>query len=188
MKRTNVYCFLIPLLFNTGCASLFIRTKNDSALEPIVLGHTIPIGTGIAEIKMGTSIKTDAVTDKIQQAFSKKFPNVTNSAWYGINKKHTLFGVRFWRNDTCGLAVFLRSGYLVYSAMLVPESRLSNAYRKLIRGNYTDYAILNILEVSLDNRTMWVVQLQNAGNAVVVCLENGFLEVVKDYKWQSAKK
>ena len=152
------------------------------SIEVFLPGINLPSGAALKEAYMGRQITRDAVNDEIKKSFEKKYPNASNSDWYGINRRYTRFGVRFNYNDQCAVAVFTKHGYLIYSASPVAEDQLSPEDRKLVHSNFKKYKILSIMELTVDTRLLWILEMQDASyNTVFVHLEDGTVEEINRY-------
>lgn len=53
--------------------------------------------------------------------------------------------------------------------------------RKIIKSEYYDYAITVAIKVKLNERDIWVVNMKNDTTYLIVRLENGEMEQVKQF-------
>jgi hypothetical protein len=72
--------------------------------------------------------------------------------------------------------------------MAILECGLPNQYRKTIKSNFVDYAMTNMVKVTSGTNIRYMVQLKSPEDLIVVCVENGFLEVIKTYPVHHTKK
>jgi hypothetical protein len=188
MGKLNFLKPPVTLLFLALLATSYAQPERELTLEQLVLEQGVPTGIGLQEIDMGVQIRNDAVADKIQTKFDLRFPAAANCEWYALNKNCSLFGVRFQTNGRYSIAVFTKRGGLVYTIVAILENGLPNQYRKTIKSNFIDYAITNAVKVTSGTNVRYMVQLKSTEDLVVVCIENGFLEVIKTYPVHHTKK
>jgi hypothetical protein len=89
--------------------------------------------------------------------------------------------VDFMSEDQKNKALFQKNGSIVYHLTYGYEKNLPEDVRKLVKGNYVEYEILNAINVEQDNRNIWVINVQNDKKLVVVRVEGGQLEEVYNY-------
>jgi hypothetical protein len=188
MEKIELSKLPITLLFLTLLASSFAQAEKELTLEQLVLDQGVPTGIGLHEIDMGVRIRNDALAEKIQNKFDLAFPAAANCECYALNKKCSLFGVRYQTNGRYSIAVYTKRGGLVYAVMAILECGLPNQYRKTIKSNFVDYAMTNMVKVTSGTNIRYMVQLKSPEDLIVVCVENGFLEVIKTYPVHHTKK
>ena len=54
--------------------------------------------------------------------------------------------------------------------------------RKLVKSAYLDHTIAMAIEVKEDDRTIWVIRLEDTTNLIFVRVENGEIEETKHYQ------
>jgi hypothetical protein len=153
-------CFLSIL----SVSSSFAQEQDFKELPPITVTATS---------------STISVNASINKTFEQFFKNVSHLRWYQVGKN---FLAKFIQNDQENRALFTKNGYLVYHISYGAEKHLPSEVRKLIKSSYFDYSIETILKVFQDNRTVWVVNLVDDKNWVIVKVEDGEMEEVKTYK------
>jgi len=124
-----------------------------------------------------TSTRTK-VPDKVWTNFQKYFTNAHSPEWYEINKR---FLVKYMTEDEKNQAVFTKKGKLVYNISYGYEKSLPEDLRKQVKNTYYDYDITRAIKVNTNNREIWVVNVENAKNFILIRLENGELEEVERY-------
>jgi hypothetical protein len=125
------------------------------------------------------SIVNITVSKKVEDAFVKSFENVTNLNWSKVDNK---FLATFTVAGKERRALFTKKGNLVYSIVYGTEADLPVETRKLIKSTYIDHTIAMAIEVREDNRTIWVIRLEDATNLIFVWVENGEMEETKHYQ------
>jgi hypothetical protein len=169
--------------------SAFAQTGRKAlSIEAFLPGINLPSGAALKEAYMGRQITGDAVNDEIKTAFEKKYPDASNSDWYGLNKRYTRFGVRFNDNDQCAVAVFTKQGYLIYSASPIAEDQLSQEDRNLVNTTFSKYDIVSVMELTVYARLMWIVEMHDASyNTIFVHVEDGTVEEINHYDCKKAR-
>jgi hypothetical protein len=125
------------------------------------------------------SIVNITVSKKVEDAFVKSFESVTNLNWSKVDNK---FLATFTIAGKERRALFTKKGNLVYSIVYGTEADLPVETRKLIKSTYIDHMIAMAIEVKEDNRTIWVIRLEDATNLIFVWVENGEMEEAKHYQ------
>jgi hypothetical protein len=188
MKKIRLYGLLLWPVLLSACMTAFKNEKEPLKIERFKVGTEFPSTLQLKEVKMGRMITIDAVDGRIQSAFEKQFINGSNSVWYSLDKSYTQFGVRFRYNNQYAVAVFTRRGYLIYSAVRITESQLSHDYRKLVYANFRKYVIVDITELKIDRRLLWVLELRDASyNTTFIYIEDGVLDILNQYKCKRIK-
>ena len=165
-------CFLSILVIS----QTFAQKSDDKKLATIL--YTIDVA-GIGHNDYTISSEKVNVNTKVLVAFKKSFDKVTNPTWSGVGKD---FLVRFTINGKERSALFTKKGALVYSIVYGAENDLPAESRRLVKGAYVDYTITSATEVKEDNRTIWVIKLEDASNLVFVRVENGEMEETAHYQ------
>ena len=125
-----------------------------------------------------TVTATTNIAKAVTKSFESSFKDATNAQWYKLNKRYM---VDFMSKDQKNKALFQKNGSIVYHLTYGYEKNLPDDVRKLVKGNYVEYDILNAINVEQDNRNIWVINVQNDKKLVVVRVEEGQLEEVYNY-------
>ena len=168
--------FFLAIALSITC---YAQNSMEPALEHSLAAASLPISVRLNEIKPGGMIAKDAVNDKIQRAFNKSFSNAKNDQWIFIKKN--VFGVSFDNNGRYSRAAYTKGGAMLYSVIQSSEKHLTKENRKAIKSNYFEYDITNVVEVASNGQTVWIVNLQNEENLVVVRVANGSLDELASY-------
>ena len=164
----------------------YAQASAESTLEKSLAAVSLPTAVRPNDIKPGTRIAKDAISDKIQNSFNRSFSNGKNDQWFLINKK--VFGVNFDNNGRYSRAAFTKNGAMLYCVMQGSEQHLPKEDRKAIKSNYVDYNITHVAEVTSQGRTVWIANLQDEHNLVVVRVADGTLDEIANYKLSKTKK
>lgn len=125
-----------------------------------------------------TGLKTE-VNEKLNKAFQQYFFDAQNIRWYESDKR---FIVKFIMSEQQNMALFEKNGHLIWQITYGEEKHLPCEVRKLVKSNYFDYNIKMVFQVFQDNRTVWVINMEDEKNLVVVRVENGEIEKIEQLK------
>ncbi len=131
---------------------------------------------GTAGISVADPVSTPHVTTKVDRAFIGYFKNASNLRWYEIKGK---FMTKFTMNGHEHRALFTRNGTLVYHITYGTERLLPAEVRRLVKSEYYDQKITRVLKVNQDQRTIWVVHMEDDKEFIMVRVEDGELEETK---------
>ncbi len=116
---------------------------------------------------------------RLNKSFEKYFKNVSHLRWHQVNKN---FLAKFIQNDMQNRALFTKNGYMIWQISFGAEKHLHPDVRKQVKSTYFDYNISAVFKVVQDKRTIWVINLEDDKNLVVVRIEGGEMEEVEQYK------
>ncbi len=151
-------CFLSILLVSSSFA------QADFATRPQV-------------VITGADVK---VNEKILTEFSRFFANAENVRWYDdVYKK---FVVKFFMDDQNHQVLLTKKGNLVYHISYGSEKHLPAEVRKMIKSEYYDYRITLAIKVEEDNRTIWVVNMEDDKSLIIARVEDGVMEEVRNLR------
>jgi len=134
---------------------------------------TIPIKT-LPPVTVTATQKT--IPEKVWKNFRKYFANAENPTWYMANKN---FLIKFMTDDKLNRALFTKRGSLIYHISYGYEKNLPEDIRRQVKSTYYDYTITRAIRVNEATRLIWVVNLEDAKNLILVRLEDGEMEEVQ---------
>lgn len=134
--------------------------------------------TELPPVTITASTPSATVNAKVTKAFSKLYKDATNARWFPIEKK---FLVKFIMKDQDNTALFTKGGNLVYHISYGAEKNLPKEVRHIIKSSYYDQKINHVYNVEQDNRSIWVVSLDDAKELIMVRVENNELEETQRY-------
>ena len=118
------------------------------------------------------------VYENVQAEFDKKFSNAENVVWDNLGKN---FLAKFSIGDVKYRTLLNSKGQLIYKNTYGDEKLLPTYLRKEVKRNYVEYVITNVALVEEANRSIWVINLEDDTNYVIVRIENDEIEEVKQY-------
>lgn len=130
----------------------------------------------LPEITITGSTKVSNVLNK---AFTRAFPNAERVSWYKLNKD---FLTKFIQNDMDHNALFKKNGVMKYDISFGYEEHLPEEVRNMVQSSYSDFKITRAIDVKEAGRDIWVVNLEGMKNYVIVRVEDQQLEEVQRFK------
>ena len=140
----------------------FAQTSDFSNLQPVLVKGTY-----------------DKVYKNILDGFHKQFENAQNVKWFKRDKN---FLVNFFMDDQIHTALLNPKADLIYQISYGKEKHLPVDIRKAVNRWYLEYSITSVTKFQVEGRSIWVIQIEDDTNFVVVRIENDELEEVKKYR------
>lgn len=119
------------------------------------------------------------VYENVLTEFQRHFPNAEDVQWYNIKKDYL---ARFSIDDLEYRALLDRKGNLLYKITYGREKHLPANIRKDIKRNYVEFLITLAVFVEEDNRKIWIINLEDDSEHVIVRVENDEIEEVQKYR------
>jgi len=121
------------------------------------------------------SVKTyENVVDK----FQKIFVSAGNVRWEKIQKN---FLAKFSVGDLEKRALLNPKGQLIYEISYGKEKHLPVEIRKAVKRMYVEFVISSAVKVEEDNRTVWVIYLEDDESFASIRVENNEMEETQKY-------
>jgi hypothetical protein len=158
MKKQLLSCICGGLAYILSVNSSLAQQPSFKELPPVTITVT------------ATKVSINA---KVNSAFEQFFKNASNIIWYEIDRK---FLVKFIQNDQLNRALFTKNGQLIYHISYGFEKHLPFEVRHLVKSNYYDQSITRVLKVNQEKRTIWVINLEDDKDHIMVRVEDMELE------------
>ncbi|HYK75875.1 MAG TPA: hypothetical protein VEV16_02775 [Daejeonella sp.] len=158
MKKLIIPLLLSGLILTTGgvkSASAQIRLK---------------------EVTVTGASSSMEISKKVSDSFSRLFKDVLAPQWLEVNKR---FIVNFIQNDQKNKAVFTKVGTLVYHLIYGNEEQMPKSVRDLVKSRYYDYAITSAINVKAQENDVWIVNVEDATQIMVLRIEDGAMTVIQ---------
>lgn len=152
---------IIPLLVS----GLLIGTAINNASAQIRLD----------EVTISGASNKAMVTEKVNKSFNRMFKEADQARWIEVNKR---FIVNFIMDNQKNKAVFTKGGDLVYHLVYGTEKELPTDIRTTVRSKYFDYSITSTVNVKLEGRSIWIVNIEDAKKIMVIRIEDGTMDIV----------
>ena len=153
--------------FFCAAAFFFLLVNNASAQDSLKI-KTLPVVTVTA-----TTLRVPARTWK---SFASYFPGAYNSRFYKVNRDWL---AKFVLDSQQNRALFSERGSLRYTISYGYEKNLPDEIRKQVKSVYYDYDITRAIKVSEDHRLIWVINVENNKEMIILRLEDGEMEKVE---------
>lgn len=164
-------CLLFVLITNGSFSQATINNKDLNKTVTISASHDRKINnSGNASL---------AINKKIQKSFSGYFAGITGQNWSMAGKK---FHCSFYINGIPACVLFDKNGHLIYVVTYGKEKDMPSDIRKIVKSEYYDYMITLAIEVKENGRDIWVVNMKNDSIHLTVRLEDGEMELVREFK------
>ena len=131
------------------------------------------------------AIPTDAVSAKALRSFKNFFKEGNNPAWYSLGKNYM---AEFQQGSLFCRALFAKDGFMLYALSFGSEESLPAAVRRIVKSNYVDYAIGRTVKVTADGQTVWLVNVEDANNLVIVRANDQSFDELAHYSTKAPVK
>jgi hypothetical protein len=113
------------------------------------------------------------VSAKVNKAFSQHFKGASHLRWYQLEQQ---FLVKFIQNDQENHALLTKRGQLIYHISFGEEQHLPAEVRSIIKSIYYDHKITRVLKVNQNERSVWVISIEDDKEHIMARVENMELE------------
>lgn len=125
-----------------------------------------------------TITSSSKVSKEVARSFDAYFPNVSQAQWVKMDQNYL---VKFMTKDQTNRALFDKYGSLIYHIRYGNESNLPDDIRYQVKSRYKDYNITSVLFVNQEDRNVWVINVENSKNLVILRSEEGQVDKVDSY-------
>ena len=125
-----------------------------------------------------TVTSSSVVTKEVDKSFKKGFPKAQNLRWYKLDKDYL---AKFIENDMKHQALFAKNGYLRYVISYGYQNHLPEDVLNKIKDAYDAYKITSVANVKVNDRNIWVINLESENHIVIARVEDEEMEEVGKY-------
>lgn len=118
------------------------------------------------------------INKTVEKAFNENFKDAMDPKWLKMNENYF---VTFISGDVKNNVLFRKNGRIIYHMQFGTEKNLPDDVRQQIQAVYADYEITRAVLVKVEDRSIWVVNLEGLKKLVIVSVENGELSEAKSY-------
>lgn len=118
------------------------------------------------------------INEKAIRDFKKSFKNVQNERWYAADKK---FIVKFEVGDINCMALYNRKGNLQHTIRYYQEQHLPRDVRHLVRSSYYDFSIFGVTEVTVQDKTAYLITIQDNNSWKTIKVLDGEMIVTEEF-------
>ncbi len=79
-------------------------------------------------------------------------------------------------------AAFTKKGRLVYHMIFGNEKQMPADIRTIVKSKYFDYAISSTLKVNIDDKSAWIINIEDANQFFVLRVVDGVMDVLDTIK------
>lgn len=134
-----------------------------------------PDNKNLPDVKVtSTIVKMD---ERVWNTFQDEFKGATNITWYKVDKDYL---VKFILNDIAQKVLYNKKGQQLYHISYCEETSMPAAIISRLTKQFKGFTIKLSLKVEEDNRTIWVVNMENETKLLFVRVEDGEVELVKE--------
>ncbi|MDO3624568.1 hypothetical protein [Mucilaginibacter sp. BT774] len=156
MKRLIIPFLLSGLILAIGANSVFAQIQ-------------------LKEVTISSEPIKATVSQKVSEAFASLFKGAEAPKWYQSDQNYV---VDFIMNNQINKAEFTKKGYLVYHMAFGNENQMPADIRTIVKSKYFDFTINSIVRITYDEKSAWIVNIEDAKQFLVVRVVDGVMDVV----------
>ncbi len=118
------------------------------------------------------------ISIKAVRHFLKTFAQSENVFWHKSSNGTAVF---FTQNGIRSRADYDRKGNWLYNIRTYEEPELPKDIRAIVKHTYYDYTILSVNEIQDEQRTFYIIQIEDATTLKSVCIYDGEMNVMHEY-------
>lgn len=131
----------------------------------------------LKEITISSSEPTKAiVSQKVSESFASLFKGAEAPKWFIADRDYV---VDFILNNQVNKAEFTKNGHLVYHMAFGTEKQMPTDIRTIVKSKYFDFAINSTVKITYEEKSAWIVNIEDAENILVVRVVDGVMDVVE---------
>lgn len=151
--------------------------RNDvSSARPTIPGYGLPYTNAPApeDIAAASTISTRAIKD-----FRTRYTKIADEQWSRFEKG---FAAYFTKDGFKVRAYYDRRGNWLASLKYCNESQLPHFIRDIVKREYYDFTITQVLEISVPEHTAWLLNVEDKDTFKVVRInDEGDMDLLHDY-------
>jgi len=122
-------------------------------------------------------LRSNEVSRKAIQHFNELYKN-SNPSWQRLGNN---FLATLVQDNKYIKALFAPNGFLYYHISSGSERDMPGDVRRLVKSTYFDYTITSVKQVTSDNKTAWLVNMQDDRDLVIIKVVDNQMEEVEQY-------
>ena len=122
-------------------------------------------------VKVTASLRK--IPNSTWKGFSTYFNDAENPRWFRLNKDYL---VKFMIYDEENRALFSKKGTLIYHISYGYEKSLPENMLEQVKNSYSQYEITHAIKVTESGRVIWVINLEDEKNIILLRMEDGEME------------
>jgi hypothetical protein len=138
----------------------------------------------VTETMIVTEPRTEASEKtflKAEKKFMKAYPDATHAEWTTLGDRSKM--CRFFVNHDLHRAFYTANGQWISTFSSYDGNRLDKGIRDKIKSVYYDYSVVYADQIDLaNNRTVYVVEIQDEKSIKKVRVDNDEMDVIQDFE------
>jgi hypothetical protein len=134
------------------------------------------------EAKANLAITNEGNTANINaralKDFNKNFKNAEKADWFQIKNG---FVAKFKKDGVETKAYYDQKGRWSATIRTYGEDKLPKDVRKMVKSTYYDYSIFIVNEVTVGDKTAYLVKIQDAETLKTIRVADGEMDIYEDY-------
>jgi hypothetical protein len=174
----------LPVIFSFCCfAALTNRAdaqtmnKNPDIVNSKSLSAAMKL-TEISDNEIAEITYVNEVNQKAARDFKKTFRDVNNEKWYSIKNG---FLAEFSLHATKNRVVYDKKGNWKFTVSYYEEKNLPVEIRAIVKPVYYDYSISRVEEVHANDKTIYIVHVQNDSRLKTLRVCEGEMDLIEDF-------
>jgi hypothetical protein len=121
---------------------------------------------------------SSAINTRALKSFQKQFKNATDVSWYAADKGYI---ASFTKDDIKTFVDYDRRGTWNHTIRYYDEKKLPTDIRYRIKSYYIDYEIAGVIEVNVNDKTVYMIYLQDQAVLKTIRICDGEMEEIGTY-------
>ena len=130
----------------------------------------------LKEITISSEPTKAIVSQKVSESFASLFKGAEAPKWFAADKDYV---VDFILNNQLNKAEFTKNGRLVYHMAFGTEKQMPTDIRTIVKSKYFDFTINSTVKITYEEKSAWIVNIEDAENILVVRVVDGVMDVVE---------
>ena len=176
MKKIILTCFtgslLVGIITNVSNAQI-LTAKVKPSFESTVLSDPLVMGSGREIIDLRD------INQKALKHFSRSIKNAKGEKWF---EKRDGYVVYYMKDGYQSHAVYNIKGNWLYTIGVYSEENLPFSVRDLVKRNYYDFNIFQVLEIKIENKIIYLVRVEDKTSWKTIRVQDGEMQVIEQYR------
>lgn len=164
----------VALLNNANAQFSSANTSINDVKLTLAFAASINSGAEAMTSSAASTLNVKAVKD-----FQKSFKNAANVSWFKAD--NGAFLASFTEGNVKSSVAYDKKGKWLYSIKRYSEKELAKDLRSDVKSIYYDFSIVAIDEVSVNDKTIYLVHLEDASALKTIRICDGDMEEVQDF-------
>jgi hypothetical protein len=174
----------ILFAFAVGCipATAFISgatAQNSKNVTSINNSKTFESSLVAADKAATAAADLSSIHVRAIKDFSHSYKDASETRWSKISDGYVAW---FKVNGIVNRTFYDKSGNWHFTVSYYDEKNLNREVRAIVKRTYYDYSIVSVQEVRVEDKTIYLVNVQDDQNFKVLRICDGEMETVQDFK------